>query len=100
MACADECDERSMMRGATGDVAQHPLWDKSGHPIIHSITLSARASKFAGTARPSAFEVLRLMTSSNTWWVAGPEGQRVLRHGESDRDTATVGVNGCARTAE
>jgi hypothetical protein len=31
----------------------------------HSITLSARASRVDGTSRPSAFAVLRLMTSSN-----------------------------------
>jgi transposase len=31
----------------------------------HSITLSARASSVGGTARPSAFAVLRLITSSN-----------------------------------
>jgi len=30
----------------------------------HSITSSARASKLSGTVRPSAFAVLRLMTSS------------------------------------
>src|SRR6516225_4014035 len=31
----------------------------------HSITSSARASSVGGTSRPSAFAVLRLMTSSN-----------------------------------
>src|SRR5262249_58492145 len=31
----------------------------------HSITSSARASSLSGTARPSAFAVLRLITSSN-----------------------------------
>src|SRR5262249_14987081 len=31
---------------------------------LHSITSSARASTVAGTSRPSAFAVLRLMTSS------------------------------------
>src|SRR5262249_25884595 len=33
-------------------------------PPNHSITSSARASTVAGKARPSAFAVLRLMTSS------------------------------------
>src|SRR5262245_20790804 len=32
---------------------------------FHSITSSARASSVAGTSRPSAFAVLRLMTSWN-----------------------------------
>src|SRR5258705_51434 len=31
----------------------------------HSITSSARASKFGGISRPSAFAVFRLMTNSN-----------------------------------
>src|SRR5262245_5819279 len=32
---------------------------------LHSITSSARASRLGGTSRPSAFAVLRLITSSN-----------------------------------
>src|SRR5262249_55530059 len=32
---------------------------------LHSITSSARASSVGGTSRPSAFAVLRLITSSN-----------------------------------
>src|SRR5882757_9832354 len=32
---------------------------------VHSITSSARASTVSGTARPSAFAVLRFITSSN-----------------------------------
>src|SRR5262249_52768362 len=32
---------------------------------FHSITSSARASSVGGTSRPSAFAVLRLITSSN-----------------------------------
>ena len=32
---------------------------------LHSITSSARASSVGGTSSPSAFAVLRLMTSSN-----------------------------------
>src|SRR5262249_36967264 len=32
---------------------------------LHSITLSASASNLSGISRPSAFAVLRLMTSSN-----------------------------------
>jgi hypothetical protein len=34
-------------------------------PPSHSITSSARASRFSGTVRPSALAVFRLMTSSN-----------------------------------
>ncbi len=34
-------------------------------PPLHSITSSATASSVGGTSRPSAFAVLRLMTSSN-----------------------------------
>jgi hypothetical protein len=42
-----------------------PLWAKSGHRYSYSITSSARVSNAGGTARPSTFAVLRLMTSSN-----------------------------------
>jgi hypothetical protein len=35
------------------------------HNAPYSITLSATASRVAGTSRPSAFAVLRLMASSN-----------------------------------
>src|SRR5262245_3575128 len=37
----------------------------SFHVRGHSITSSARASRLSGTVRPSAFAVLRLITSSN-----------------------------------
>src|SRR5262249_55888627 len=37
---------------------------QGGHPPHHSITTSARASRLSGTVTPSAFAVLRLMTSS------------------------------------
>jgi hypothetical protein len=42
-----------------------PLSANSGHTAIHSITSSALASSVGGTVRPSAFAVLRLITSSN-----------------------------------
>ena len=35
------------------------------HPATHWITSSALASSFSGTVSPSAFAVLRLITSSN-----------------------------------
>src|SRR5207245_10920445 len=38
---------------------------QGGHPPHHSITSSARASTLAGTLRPSALAVVRLMTRSN-----------------------------------
>jgi hypothetical protein len=47
-----------------------PLWANSGHPTIHSITSSARASSVVGTERPSSFAVFKLTTNSNfvsTW---------------------------------
>src|SRR4029077_11959012 len=34
-------------------------------PPLHSITSSARASKVAGTSRPTTFAAVRLITSSN-----------------------------------
>ena len=40
---------------------QRTWWTK---PRGYSITSSARASKVGGTSRPSAFAVLRLITSS------------------------------------
>jgi hypothetical protein len=50
-----------------GPVREHPdrlQLTHSGHREHHSITSSARASSEGGTARPSAFAVLRLITSS------------------------------------
>src|SRR5262249_7142966 len=41
-----------------------PLWAKSGHSGIHSITWSARPSNGSGMARPRVLAVFRLMTSS------------------------------------
>ena len=38
---------------------------RHGGPPLHSITSSARATRVARTMRPSAFAVLRLMTSLN-----------------------------------
>src|SRR6516164_1487972 len=38
---------------------------QGGHPPHHSITSSAATSNVCGIARPSAFAVLRLTTSSN-----------------------------------
>src|ERR1700757_5280781 len=47
----------------------------------HSITLSARASSVAGTSRPSAFAVLRLIISSNLVdrWIGRSPGFSPLR---------------------
>ena len=47
----------------------------------YSITSSARASSVAGTVRPSAFAVLRLMTSSifETCWTGRSAGFSPLR---------------------
>src|SRR5262249_14112163 len=47
----------------------------------HSITSSARASSVAGTSRPSAFAVLRLITSSNLAgaWTGSSLGFSPLR---------------------
>src|SRR5262249_53429695 len=42
----------------------HPLDRASFAWRTHSITSSARASRVAGTVRPSAFAILRLTTSS------------------------------------
>jgi hypothetical protein len=50
-----------------GDGLQHcgrSTWLASLFAIPHSITSSARASTVAGISRPSAFAVLRLITSS------------------------------------
>src|SRR6266436_4243231 len=48
---------------------------------LHSITSSARASTVAGTSRPSALAVLRLMTNSNAVgsWTGSSEGLSPLR---------------------
>src|SRR5262249_23481021 len=52
------------------DQHECPLWVKSRHSALrkerrYSITLSALTMTESGTVRPSAFAVLRLMTSSN-----------------------------------
>src|SRR5204863_4333669 len=48
---------------------------------LHSLTSSAAASRVAGTVRPSAFAVLRLITNSNftVCWIGKVEGFSPLR---------------------
>src|SRR5438067_1200401 len=48
----------------TADVAGGPF-ATSRHRDVYSITSSARADRVGGTSIPSAFAVLRLITSSN-----------------------------------
>jgi hypothetical protein len=45
--------------------AECRLWVRSRHTRRHSITLSARISSVGGNVSPSAFAVLRLITSRN-----------------------------------
>ena len=52
-------------RAATGHAAAAPPSSVMNSRRCHSITSSARASSVGGTSRPSAFAVLRLITSSN-----------------------------------
>src|SRR6516164_3711859 len=59
--------QKADMTTAFGDVC---FWRNSGHSALrkerrYSITLSALTMTESGTVRPSAFAVLRLMTSSN-----------------------------------
>src|SRR5262249_40033792 len=51
------CARRERPRGRAAD-------EHDERAALHSITSSARASKVGGISRPSAFAVLRLMTSS------------------------------------
>ena len=51
-------------RAASGHAAAAPPSSVMNSRRSHSITSSARASSVGGTSRPSAFAVLRLMTSS------------------------------------
>ena len=46
--------------------------------VLYSITASTRASTDVGIVRPSAFAVLRLITSSY-WSAPGPAGRSAFR---------------------
>ena len=52
-------------RDASGHAAAAPPSSVMKSRRAHSITSSARASSVGGTSRPSAFAVLRLISSSN-----------------------------------
>jgi hypothetical protein len=69
--CNADAERRAYARArpkAPADAAHLPLADGSSIPIKisapHSTTSSARASSIAGTSRPSALAVFRLITSS------------------------------------
>ena len=56
---------RSTLRSRHREVTRSgPFRAMNRHPGLYSITSSARASKDGGRVRPSAFAVLRLITSS------------------------------------
>src|SRR5262249_42251207 len=65
-SCLDIARSHRLSREGSARSEENP-YDSQGSCIatIHSITSSARASSAAGTSRPSAFAVLRLITSSN-----------------------------------
>ena len=75
-----------------------PLWVRSGHSAIHSITSSARARSAGGTVRPSSLAVSALITSSNvvdctTGRSAGFAPLRMRRFGPiADSRWRTTGV--------
>src|SRR5262249_52587062 len=49
-----------------------PLWAKSGHSAIHSITSSAATNKLGGMVNPSVLAVFKLITNSNLAdWTTG-----------------------------
>lgn len=50
--------------GVKADIILVRIWAKTGSRGPYSITSSARASSVAGTVRPSALAVLRLITNS------------------------------------
>src|SRR6516225_3002249 len=59
---------------------------------LHSITSSARASSVGGTSRPSAFAVLRLITSS--YFVGACTGRSIgLNSSPNDGATAWIARN-------
>src|SRR5580700_6700962 len=79
LAASPVGDTRGSYRGQSGRRKLQPLRQLMTHSVIlppsiaalrkvYSITSSARTSNDDGTSRPSAFAVLRLITSSN---VAG-----------------------------
>ena len=57
--------DRSPARRHGMSTRECPLWVKSGHLPLYSITSSARARSVGGTVRPSALAALRLITNSN-----------------------------------
>jgi hypothetical protein len=66
-----------LRRRSSGGVRHHRPSHRTPDPRnellpFHSITSSARTSKFVGMVRPSALAVLRLMTNSNlVGWITG-----------------------------
>ena len=64
--CASRTPGTSRRRPSAHGAARAVDKDLTARPVApHSITSSASASSLSGTARPSAFVVLRLITSSN-----------------------------------
>src|SRR5262245_25288067 len=80
---ADLRDLARLLRADGKRPHRRPTQNGNQLPPPHSITSSARASTVGGIVRPSAFAVLRLMTSSNlvgcsTGRVAGLAPLRIL----------------------
>src|SRR5262245_4366751 len=63
-------------------------------PAVHSITSSARASSVGGTSRPSAFAVLRLITSR--YFVGVWTGNSAGRSPRKMRSTYDAACRSCS----
>src|ERR1700749_3390520 len=84
-----DCDGRQAQSYA--DPEDRRMMDRSSvaRSWLHSITSSARASSEGGTARPSAFTVLRLITNSSTPIAEGPSPRLLDQLGAK---TSVLGV--------
>src|SRR6516162_7191011 len=90
-----------MLRGRENQVADDIRRVERSPKITgaHSMTLSARPDRVSGIASPSAFAVLRLITSSTTCWTrrSARSGHPGHSGGDLDRGTERVGVVVMAR---
>src|SRR5262249_32870789 len=59
------CERDVLRRSPTTGIAGRAAEQRDELAALHSITSSARASSVAGTSRPNALAVLRLITNSN-----------------------------------
>ena len=73
-SCKRPCPLYPRKRTWAVQLGMSALCQKRTSRANHSIISSARACIAAGTVRPSALAVFRLMLATRLWWPAGPVG--------------------------